>query len=74
MMFRKHTIPIMEWTPQQIKKHITGNGSASKELILAVIKKIFTLTEDELKRHDAADALGVALMVKQKLESIKSKN
>lgn len=69
MMFRKHTIPIMEWTPQQIKKHITGNGTASKELMLAVIQKIFTLTSEELKRHDAADALGIALMVKQKVET-----
>lgn len=64
MMFRKHTIPIYERTPQQIKKHITGNGNASKELMLAVVKKIFTLNEEELKRHDAADALGIALMVK----------
>jgi crossover junction endodeoxyribonuclease RuvC len=71
MLFRRHTIPIYEWTPQQIKKHITGNGSASKELMLAVISKIFTLTSEELKRHDAADGLGIALMVKQKREKAK---
>lgn len=68
MMFRRHTIPLHEWTPQSIKKYISGNGSASKELMLAVIKKMFTLTDEQLKRHDAADALGIALMVKNQEE------
>lgn len=68
MLFRRYTLPMIERTPQEIKKHITGNGNASKELMLAVIKKIFTLTEEELKWHDAADALGIALMVKQRVE------
>ncbi len=64
MMFRRETIPIYEWTPQEIKKYITWNGNASKELMLAVVKKMFTLSDEQLKRHDAADALGIALMVK----------
>ncbi len=71
MMFRSHTIPLHERTPQEIKKYITGNGNASKELMLAVIKKMFGLTDKQLKRHDAADALGIALMVKNKLEQEK---
>jgi Holliday junction resolvasome RuvABC endonuclease subunit len=25
MLFRKHTIPIHEWTPQELKKYITGS-------------------------------------------------
>jgi crossover junction endodeoxyribonuclease RuvC len=67
MLFRKHTIPLYERTPQEIKKYITWNGNASKELMLAVIKKMFTLTDEQLKRHDAADAIGIALMVKNKI-------
>jgi len=73
MMFRSHTISLFERTPQEIKKYITGNGNAGKELMLAVIKKIFTLTDEELKRHDAADALGIALMVKNTEEINKKK-
>lgn len=69
MKFRSFTIPIYEWTPQEIKKYITWNGNASKELMLAVVKKMFSLTDDELKWHDAADALWIALMVKNKLSS-----
>lgn len=71
MQFRKYTIPVYEWTPQEIKKYITGNGRAGKELMLAVIKKMFTLTDEQLKRHDAADAIGIALMVKNKLNLIR---
>jgi len=37
--------------------------------MLAVIKKMFSLTDEQLKRHDAADAIGIALMVKNKMNS-----
>ncbi len=69
MLFRRHTIPLYERTPQEIKKYVTGNGSASKEHMLAFVKKIFSLTDDDIKRHDAADGLGIALMVKNKREN-----
>ncbi len=67
MLFSRHTITLYERTPQEIKKYISWNGNASKELMLAVIKKMFSLTDEELKRHDAADAIGIALMVKNSM-------
>ena len=69
MLFRRHTIQLFERTPQEIKKYISWNGNSSKELMLAVIKKMFSLTDEQLKRHDAADAIGIALMVKNKMNS-----
>jgi len=54
---------IIEFTPIQLKKNITGNGKASKETIKKVIKKIFKLQEIP-EYDDAADALGLALLGK----------
>jgi len=66
MLFRSKTIPIYEWTPQEIKKYITWNGRASKELMLAVVQKMFRVKE--IERHDTADALWIALMTKNKMK------
>ncbi len=59
MLFRKHTIPIFERTPQQLKKYITGNGLASKDAMQRMIVKLYRL-EEKPKWHDTADALGLA--------------
>ncbi len=67
MLFASHTLPLYEWTPQEIKKYVSWNGSASKELMLAVVRKIFSLNDKELAWHDAADALWIALMVKNSI-------
>lgn len=62
MLFRKHTIPIHEWTPPQLKKYITWNGLASKEAMVRMITKLYGLQEAP-KWHDTADALGLAWIV-----------
>ncbi|USN55533.1 MAG: crossover junction endodeoxyribonuclease RuvC [Candidatus Peribacteria bacterium] len=56
MLFRKHTIPIYEYTPNQLKQYITGNGKASKVLMQQMAMKLFHL-DAVPKRHDTADAL-----------------
>jgi crossover junction endodeoxyribonuclease RuvC len=65
MLFRRHTIPIYEWTPIQLKKNITGNGKAGKEAMQKMIMKLFQL-DQQPKRHDTADALGLARLAKRK--------
>lgn len=65
MLFRRHTLPLYEWTPQTIKQHVTGNGSAGKELMLTMVTKVFDM-EQAPERHDTADALGIAWMVLRK--------
>lgn len=53
-------IPIINFTPLQVKNNVTGDGAAKKWQIQEMVKRLLNL-----KRHpkpdDAADALAVAL-------------
>ncbi len=62
MLFRKHTIPIHEWTPQELKKYITGSWTASKDAMQRMIVKLYQL-EETPKRHDTSDALWLARLL-----------
>lgn len=64
MLFVDSGIALYEYTPAELKKRITGNGQASKTLMVNVVTKLFAL-EQRLTYHDAADALGLARIVKQ---------
>jgi crossover junction endodeoxyribonuclease RuvC len=61
----KKRIPIVEFTPLQVKMAITGYGKAEKKQMQKMIQTILSLEEkpkDKAKRKDdATDALGVAL-------------
>jgi len=67
MLFQREGIELLEYTPMQLKKYITGNMKASKDLVVAVVKKLFSL--DDIAFHDTADALGLAYLAKQKMAS-----
>ncbi|GAB5556815.1 MAG: crossover junction endodeoxyribonuclease RuvC [Schleiferiaceae bacterium] len=52
-------IPVCEYSPKRIKQSITGNGSASKEMVAGMLQKIYNLKE--IPKHlDATDGLAVA--------------
>ncbi|MFW5657616.1 MAG: crossover junction endodeoxyribonuclease RuvC [Bacteroidota bacterium] len=55
-----YNIPVFEYAPRKIKMAITGQGSASKEQVAAILKNILKLKEipDNL---DATDGLAAAL-------------
>ena len=54
-------IPIHEYAPLKIKMAITGNGSASKEQVAGMLKRLLKLKEDDMSKFmDATDALGAA--------------
>ena len=54
-------IPIHEYAPLKIKMAITGNGSASKEQVAAMLRRLLGITDDDLPNFlDATDALGAA--------------
>ena len=53
-------IPIIHYTPAQIKKLLTGSGRASKEQIQGAVKAELRLRE-VLEPNDVADASAVAL-------------
>lgn len=56
-----HDIPIHEYAPLKIKMAITGNGSASKEQVAAMLQRMLGISESEMPKYlDATDALGAA--------------
>ncbi len=55
----KNNIQIKEYTPIQLKKFITGNAKAEKQLVQKCIMKLYNL-KDFPEFNDAADALALA--------------
>ena len=53
-------INIDEYSPREIKKSVTGTGSASKQQVLTIVKNILSIKENP-KFFDASDALATAL-------------
>ena len=60
-------VPIVEYTPKEIKKAVTGNGNASKEQVWFMVQKILAINED--RGLDASDALAISLCHSQRLGS-----
>ncbi len=58
-LFLKNNVQIFEYTPIQLKKYITWNSKANKELVQSFIMKIYWL-ENLPEYDDAADALWLA--------------
>ncbi|MBQ7422724.1 MAG: crossover junction endodeoxyribonuclease RuvC [Prevotella sp.] len=57
----KHDVPIHEYAPLKIKMAITGNGSASKEQVAGMLKRLLKIDEENMPKFmDATDALGAA--------------
>ena len=54
-------VPITEYAPLKIKMAITGNGSASKEQVADMLRRMLNISSDEMPQFmDATDALGAA--------------
>jgi len=59
-------IPVLEFTPLQVKMTVAGYGRAEKKQVIEMIKRLlnleeFDLKENNRKKDDAFDALGVAI-------------
>ncbi|NLE00751.1 MAG: crossover junction endodeoxyribonuclease RuvC [Fibrobacter sp.] len=57
---RKAGAVVTEYSPKQIKKAVTGNGSASKEQVAYMVKMLLSPPAQH-EKTDAYDALAVAL-------------
>jgi crossover junction endodeoxyribonuclease RuvC len=57
---KKNHLPILEFTPLQVKNFICGYGQADKQQVQFMVQKTFKLKKIP-KPDDAADALAVAL-------------
>lgn len=55
-----HELTISEYSPKEVKKSVTGKGSASKEHVRTIIKNILQFKEDP-EFIDSSDALAVAI-------------
>jgi crossover junction endodeoxyribonuclease RuvC len=53
-------IPIFEYSPKKIKMSVTGNGSASKEQVAAMLQTILK-HQQTAEYFDATDALAAAM-------------
>ena len=60
MVAAEREIPVLHYTPTQVKRLLTGSGRASKEQIQAAIKREFGL-KAILEPNDVADASAIAL-------------
>jgi crossover junction endodeoxyribonuclease RuvC len=61
----KKWIPILEFTPLQVKSGITGSGNANKKQVQNALKLILKL--DAIPRpDDAADALAIAWLTSKR--------
>ena len=60
LVCKQHKLPIFEYTPNEIKKTITGYGSANKKQMQEMVKMRLGL-EKVPKPDDAADALAAAI-------------
>lgn len=56
----RHGIPVIEFTPTQIKKALSGDGGADKRAVQFMVVQLLRL-EQAPKIDDAADALAVAI-------------
>lgn len=54
-----YAIPVVEYTPRQVKQAVVGYGAAGKTQVQHMIKTLFKL--DKTPQTDAADALALAL-------------
>lgn len=53
-------LEINEYSPRKIKMSVTGNGSAAKEQVAAMLQRMYPIPSD-IKYLDATDALAVAV-------------
>lgn len=60
----KKKVPVVEYTPMQIKKEVTGSGKADKEQMKKEVRKLLKFRSPNHKKthfDDVCDALAVAI-------------
>lgn len=60
LLGKQHNLELHEFTPQQIKQAVTGQGKADKKQVQEMVKMLLGLSEVP-KPDDAADALAAAI-------------
>ena len=55
-----HDLPVLEFTPMQVKQALSGYGRADKNQVQRMVRLILGIKK-EIKPDDAADALAIAI-------------
>lgn len=58
-------LEIAEYTPQEVKQSVTGNGNAEKKAVQLMVRAILKL-ESKISEDNTADAVAVALTYAQR--------
>jgi len=61
LIIARHKIPLLEFTPLEIKQSVTGYGLADKESVAKMVAKILKINKI-IKYDDASDALAAAIL------------
>lgn len=56
----QNNVPIIEYSPREVKKSITGRGNASKQQVQYFVKNLLNISETP-EFYDVTDALAIAL-------------
>ncbi len=64
LALQQQGIPIVEFTPNEVKQAVSGYGGAGKKQVQAMVKAILGL-EEIPEPDDAADALAIAICYQQ---------
>ena len=56
----RHLVPVVEYSPNEVKLAVCGDGAADKAAVQAMVTRLLQLTEIP-RPADAADALAIAL-------------
>ncbi len=54
------SLPVLEFTPMQIKQSVVGTGSASKEQVIFMVMHLLNIRQ-KIRPDDVADALAAAI-------------
>ena len=54
-------IPVVQYTPKEVKKSVTGNGGASKQQVWYMVRSMLSISDEEQMSLDTTDALAVGL-------------
>lgn len=57
---RRADLPVLEYTPREVKQSVVGNGGASKSQIAYMVGSLLAISVDGLPA-DATDALAIAI-------------
>ncbi len=60
LALEKMNIPIVEYSPREVKQSITGNGNATKSQVQYMVNQIFGKSNLKIDNYDQSDAIAIA--------------